>query len=144
VKRRIAKKLATDLVNLDCRAYSYTSPNEIELTVFFRHSDYQSSFLLDGFLKSYFEWYDDEKTEADYLSKILKGELESDFLDSLRSTLWEEVRETVSQGEAQDEEDIDDNNTDWLKKFDFPIDKNLGAAYTRKKKEAATPTSPGD
>ena len=142
VKRRIAKKLATDLGNLDCRAYSYTSPNEIELTIFFRHSNYQSSFLLDGFLKSYFEWYDEEKIESDYLSKILKGKLDSDFLDSLRNTLREEIEDNASEGKTQEEEDIDDNNTDWLKKFNFPIDQNLGSFYSRKKKQTTTSVSP--
>jgi hypothetical protein len=144
IKRRIAQRVGIDLSKLDCRAYSYTSPHEIELTVFFRHSDYPSSFLLDYFLRSYFEWYDNEKTEFEYLSKILKGKLDSDFLDSLRSTLREEVQEADLQGEIKEEENIDDNNVDWLKKFNYPIDTDLGAHYSGRRKATPNSPSPGD
>ncbi|HJS18738.1 MAG TPA: hypothetical protein VJ785_08315, partial [Anaerolineales bacterium] len=110
----------------DCRAYSYTSPNEIELTIFLRLSNYS---LVEPFLKSYFEWYDGEENENDYLNKNIMGKASNDFLDTVRSGL---------------EEEVDTINPNWLQAFDFPIDKDLGAAYSRKKKGAATSTSPGD
>jgi len=113
VKRRIAKRLGIDLGSLDCRAYSYTSPNEIELTIFFRHSNYSSSSLLDSFLKSYFEWYHGEENESEYLKNIMESG-DNDFLDTVRSGL---------------EEEVDTNNPNWLQAFNFPIDKDLGAAY---------------
>jgi hypothetical protein len=89
-KRRVAEQLGANLDSLDCRAYCYTSPSEIELTIFCRHSSYRSNFLLDYFLKSYFEWYDGEKTEFEYLNKILR-EADNEFLGSLRSALQEAV-----------------------------------------------------
>ena len=128
VKGRVTKRLGTDLGKLDCRVYSYTSPNEIELTVFFRHSNYPSSFLLDRFLKAYFEWYDGEQNEFEYLNKII-GKVDNDFLDTVRSGL---------------EEEIDGNDPDWLKKFDYPINTDLGALYSVSKKGTVTSTSPGD
>lgn len=128
VKRRVAQRLHTDLGNLDCRAYSYTSPNEIELTIFFRHSNRTSSFLAAPFLKSYFEWYDGQENEIEYLKSII-GTDDNDFLDTVRSGL---------------EDEVDTNNPNWLQAFDFAIDKDLGTTYSRRKKEPDTSTLPGD
>jgi hypothetical protein len=128
IKRRVAKRMGIDVGNLDCRVYSYTSPSEIELTVFFRHSNYPSSSLLHRFLNAYFEWYEGEENEAEYLKNIL-GKADIDFLDTVQSGL---------------EEEVNTNDPNWLQSFNFPIDKALGEFYSRSKKETATSTSPGD
>jgi hypothetical protein len=140
VKQKVAKKLDTDPSKLDCRAYSYTSPSEIELTIFFRNSDYLSPHLY-YFLNSYLEWYVDETLESEYLKRILKGELDNEFLDSIRNTLREEVKESVAQEEIQDEKDSDEDNVDWLDEFKFQIDKELGNAYLQRRKGKVTSTS---
>lgn len=129
IKQRIAKRIGIELSKLDCRAYSYTSPNEIELTIFFRHSNYITSSLLKGFLDTYLEWYEGEENESEYLKKILR-KTDNDFLDTVRSGL-------------EDEFDIT-TNPNWLQEFNFPIDKDLGAAYLESKKGPATSTSTGD
>jgi hypothetical protein len=130
IKRRIAQKLnMVDLSKLDCRVYSYTSPSEIELTVFFRHSNYHSSRLLNHFLRNYFEWYNGEQTEDAYLNKNIMGKVDNDFLDSLKSAL---------------EEEVDCTKDNWLENFRYQIDKELGEPFLPNKKGTVTGASAGD
>jgi hypothetical protein len=122
IRQAVAKRLYTNPDKLDCCAYSYTSRDQIELTVFCRHNSYPSSFLLDKFLKSYFEWYEGEENEFEYLSNIL-GKIDNEFLDTVMYGLKQEV---------------DSDNHNWLQAFNFEIDKDLGATYLQKKKDKVT------
>jgi hypothetical protein len=130
VKRRVAKRLGTDLGNLDCRAYSYTSPNEIELTVFLRHSDYRSSFHLDYFLNSYLKWRKSEESESIYLmQKVTKG-ADNSFLKEVRMAL---------------DEDADENFKEWLtEKFKYPIAQDLEPVDPLERTKKVASTSQGD
>jgi hypothetical protein len=104
VKGKVAEHLGTELSNLDCCAYSYTSSiafNEVELTIFFRHNNYQSSYLLYRFLKGYLQWHDDERNEFEYLTKEVNEELDNNFLKDARKAI---------------EAEATDNDPGWLKK----------------------------
>jgi hypothetical protein len=95
VKNKIAERLGTNLSDLDCRAYSYTSPNEVELTIFFRHNNYRSNFLLNHFLDSYLKWYDNEQTELEYIkSKVVLGK-DDGFLEDVLKMLEQEAGDNM-------------------------------------------------
>jgi hypothetical protein len=107
VKRKVAERLGKDLSEIDCRAHSYTSLDEVELTIFLRHTTYRSNFLLDHFLNSYLKWHEGEATESEYLMQEINEETSNDFLDDVRRALKEEAG---------------DNHPDWLKtNFSHPI-----------------------
>jgi hypothetical protein len=103
IKRKIAERLGTKLSNLDCCAYSYTSSeasSEVELTIFFRHNNYQTSYLLYRFLKGYMKWHKDERNEFEYLTKEVDEQLDNNFLKDVRKAI---------------EAESNDNDPDWLK-----------------------------
>jgi hypothetical protein len=100
VKRKVAERLESPLLDLDCRAYSYTSPNDVELTIFLRHSSFRTNFLLDHFLDLYLKWHQEEKTEYEYLTHKVDHHIGKDFIDEVRMAL-----------EAEE----DNSDDDWLK-----------------------------
>lgn len=100
VKQKVMEHLETKLENLDCRAYSYTSPKEIELTIFLRHSNYKSNFLLYHFLHQYLKWHSSKETEYQYITKNTNDQLGKDFLDGVKKAVTAEA---------------DNNSPNWLK-----------------------------
>jgi hypothetical protein len=100
IKNEVAERLGTALDQLDCRAYSYTSPNDVELTIFLRHNDYRSNFLLNHFLDAYFAWHKNEQTEYEYLTHRVVVGREDGFLEDVLMAL---------------EQESDEKNPDWLR-----------------------------
>jgi hypothetical protein len=120
-KRQVAERFKRNLSQLDCRAYSYTSLDEVELTIFFRHNNYRSNFLLNHFLDSYLEWHDNEKFESEYLMQEVTQKPDNSFLKEVRIAL---------------DEVADVNFGDWLEKnFKYPINKDPETADPRNRKE---------
>jgi hypothetical protein len=120
VKQQVAARTGRKLSELDCRAYSYTSLDEIELTVFFRHNNYRSNFLLEHFLDSYLEWHNNEKFESEYLMQEVTQKPDNSFLKEVRMAL---------------DEDADVNFSDWLEKhFKYPINSDLETIDPRNRK----------
>jgi hypothetical protein len=121
VKQQVAERFGRNRSELDCRAYSYTSLDEVELTIFFRHDNFRSNFLLKYFLDSYLEWHKDEKFESEYLMQEVAQKPDNSFLKEVRKAL---------------DEDADINFSDWLEKnFKYPINKDPETIDPRNRKE---------
>jgi hypothetical protein len=89
VKQKVVEQLKPPS-EPDCPAFSYTSADKIELTIFLRHNNYQSSYLLYYFQKEYLKWHDtkDNEFEFQYLRKEVDKKLDNNnFLNDVLNAI---------------------------------------------------------